>query len=173
MKNIPTTSFDIPTERRDGTLRTTLYETRDTLHVLRKSLFVRGHIEAMGEIDSLIGIAEDRAVHAIGHLDRAGLRTPTPVVATKPAMPDNDIVVSEALPPKLGELREQGMGLSMHCGNARCGHLRSLDLDGLIDVYGTHYDFTTQTRLASKLVCKRCHTVGGRLIVVADRTPRY
>ena len=31
------------------TLRTTLCETRDALHVLRRALFVRGHIDAMEE----------------------------------------------------------------------------------------------------------------------------
>lgn len=55
-------------------LRTTLCETRDALHVLRRALFVRGHIEAMEEIDSLIGIAERKAVHAIGEMDRAAFQ---------------------------------------------------------------------------------------------------
>jgi hypothetical protein len=51
--------------------------------------------------------------------------------------------------------------------------LRSLDLDALIENYGTHYDFITERRLASKLVCKRCQNVGGRLVVVSDKRPRY
>lgn len=113
----------------------------------------------MGEIDSLIGVAEDRAVHAMIGMDRARLRTPIPVVAIKPSVPDDDVMASAALSPNLGELRGQGMGLSMYCGSAG-GHLCLLDLDDLIEVYGTHYNFTTQTRLASKLVCKRCQTVG-------------
>ncbi|MBT1157269.1 hypothetical protein J1C56_16865 [Aminobacter anthyllidis] len=153
-------------------LRTTLCETRDALHVLRRALFVRGHIEAMDEINSLIRIAEERAVSAIGDIDRAQLRKPVFVAVASPPMPE-DIFVPIAQRMKLGEIREQGMGLSAYCGNARCGHLRSLDLDGLIKVYGTHYDFVTERRLASKLVCKRCQNVGGRLIVVSDKRPRY
>ncbi|AZO44423.1 MULTISPECIES: hypothetical protein [Mesorhizobium] len=154
------------------TLRTTLCETRDALHVLRRALSVRGHIEAMEEIDSLIGVAEQKAVHAIGDIDRAEFRKPILVVVANPAMSE-DILIPVALPTRLGELREQGMGLSAYCGNARCGHLRSLDLDGLIEIYGTHYDFITEKRLASKLVCKRCQNVGGRLVVVSDKRPRY
>ncbi|RVA29750.1 hypothetical protein EN935_16280 [Mesorhizobium sp. M7D.F.Ca.US.004.03.1.1] len=126
----------------------------------------------MEEIDSLIGVAEQKAVHAIGDIDRAEFRKPILVVVANPAMSE-DILIPVALPTRLGELREQGMGLSAYCGNARCGHLRSLDLDGLIEIYGTHYDFITEKRLASKLVCKRCQNVGGRLVVVSDKRPRY
>ncbi|WP_156389036.1 hypothetical protein [Mesorhizobium sp. Root695] len=129
------------------------------MHVLRRALFVRGHIEAMEEIDSLIGVAEEKAVHAIGDIDRAEFRKPILVEASL-AMPE-DILVPAVLPTKLAELREQGMGLSVYCGNGRCGHLRSLDLDGLIEIYGTHYDFITERRLASKLVCKRCQMLEG------------
>ncbi|WP_155256368.1 hypothetical protein [Mesorhizobium loti] len=154
------------------TLRMTLCETRDALHLLRRALFVRGHIEAMGEIDTLMGVAEDKAVHAIGNIDRAEFRKPVLAAVANPAMPQ-DIIVPVAAPAKLGELREQGMGLSVYCGNTRCGHLRSLDLDGLIEIYGTHYDFNTERRLASKLVCKRCQNAGGRLVVVSDKRPRY
>ena len=154
------------------TLRTTLCETRDALHVLRRALFVRGHIDAMEEIDSLIGVAEDKAVHAIGNIDRAEIREPVLVAVAHPVEPAA-IVLPIAQPKNLGELREQGMGLSVYCGNTRCGHLRSLDLDGLIDIYGTHYDFNTERRLTSKLVCKRCQNVGGRLVVVSDKRPRY
>ncbi|QKD02704.1 hypothetical protein EB235_15325 [Mesorhizobium loti R88b] len=150
----------------------TLCETRDALHLLRRALFVRGHIEAMGEIDTLMGVAEDKAVHAIGNIDRAEFRKPVLAAVANPAMPQ-DIIVPVAAPAKLGELREQGMGLSVYCGNTRCGHLRSLDLDGLIEIYGTHYDFNTERRLASKLVCKRCQNAGGRLVVVSDKRPRY
>ncbi len=154
------------------TLRTTLCETRDTLHVLRRALFVRGHAAAMEEIDSLIGVAQDKAVEAIGAIDRTEFRRPILVVVANPADPAA-IVLPIAQPAKLGELRDQGMGLSVYCGNPRCGHLRSLDLDGLIETYGTHYDFITEKRLASKLVCKRCQNVGGRLVVVSDKRPRY
>lgn len=154
------------------TLRTTLCETRDALHVLRRALFVCGHTAAMEEIDSLIGVAQDKAVQAIGAIDRAAVRRPILVVVANPADPAA-IVLSIAQPAKLGELRDQGMGLSVYCGNPRCGHLRSLDLDDLIETYGTHYDFITEKRLASKLVCKRCQHVGGRLVVVFDKRPRY
>ena len=154
------------------TLRTTLCETRDALHVLRRALFVRGHTAAMEEIDSLIGVAQGKAIQAIGAIDRAEFRRPILVVVANPADPAA-IVLPIAQPAKLGELRDQGMGLSVYCGNPRCGHLRSLDLDGLIETYGTHYDFITEKRLASKLVCKRCQNVGGRLVVVSDKRPRY
>jgi hypothetical protein len=126
----------------------------------------------MGEIDSLIGVAQDKAVQAIGAIDQAEFRRPILVVVANPADPAA-IVLPIAQSAKLGELRDQGMGLSVYCGNPRCGHLRSLDLDGLIETYGTHYDFITEKRLASKLVCKRCQHVGGRLVVVSDKRPRY
>lgn len=158
------------------TLRTTLCETRDALHLLRRALFVRGHIEAMGEIDSLMGVAEDKAVHAISNIDRAEFRKPILAAVANSAISEaisEAIVVPVVVPTKLGELREQGMGLSVYCGNTLCGHLRSLDLDGLIEIYGTHYDFNTERRLVSKLVCKRCQNVGGKLVVVSDKRPRY
>ncbi|QND68421.1 hypothetical protein HB777_33700 [Mesorhizobium loti] len=117
----------------------------------------------MEEIDSLIGVAQDKAVQAIGVIDRAAVH-PADTAA---------IVLPIAQHANLGELRDQGMGLSVYCGNPRCGHLRPLDLDGLIETYGTHYDFITEKRLASKLVCKRCQNVGGRLVVVSDKRPRY
>jgi hypothetical protein len=154
------------------TLRTTLCETRDALHVLRRALFIRGHMEAMDGIDSLIGVAEDKAVHAISALDRAEFRRPILVAVADPAEPAG-IVVPIALPTKLAELRELGMGLSVYCGNANCGHLRSLDLDGLIETYGTHYDFIPGRRLASKLICKRCQHVGGKLVVVPIKGPGF
>lgn len=153
-------------------LRPTLCETRDALHVLRKTLFVRGHAAAMEEIDTLIGLAQDRATQAIGEIDRAQLRTPILAVAAGSALPAG-VVVASALPTRLGELSEQGMGLSIFCANANCGHLRSLDMEELVATYGTHYDFTREKRLASKLICKRCRAVGGRLVVVADERPRY
>jgi hypothetical protein len=154
------------------TLRATLCETRDALHELRKAVFVRGHIGSMEEIDTLIGVAEDKAAHAIGDIDRAKLREPALVAIASPAVPE-DMPGHVALPARLSELRDQGMGLSVYCGNARCGHLRSLDLDDLIVTYGTHYNFMSERRLASKLVCKRCRTIGGRLVVVSDKRPRY
>ena len=154
------------------TLRTTLCETRDALHVLRRALFVRGHMEAMESIDTHIGFAEDEAVQAISAIDRAEFRPPILVAVANPVV-SAAIVVPTALPTKLGELRDLGLGLSAYCGNPRCGHLRSLDLDALIETYGTHYDFISERRLASKLVCKRCQHVGGRLVVVSDKRPRY
>lgn len=154
------------------TLRTTLCETRDALHVLRRALFVRGHTEAMESIDTHIGFAEDEAVQAISAIDRAEFRRPILVSVANPVQPAA-IVVPTALPTKLAELRELGLGLSAYCGNPRCGHLRSLDLDPLIETYGTHYDFICERRLASKLACKRCQHVGGRLVVVSDKRPRY
>lgn len=153
-------------------LRTTLCETRDALHVLRKTFFVRGHVVAMEEIDTLIGVAQDRVTQAIGEIDRAQLRKPVLTVRGNSALPAGAVVAS-ALPTRLGELSEQGMGLSIYCANASCGHLRSLDLQELVGTYGTDYDFTAEKRLVSKLVCKRCHAVGGRLVVVADERPRY
>jgi hypothetical protein len=126
----------------------------------------------MEEIDSLIGVAQDKAVKAIGAIDRAAVRKPILVVVANPADPAA-IVLPIAQSANLGELRDQGMGLSAYCGNPRCGHLRPLDLDGLIETYGTHYDFITEKRLASKLVCRRCQNVGGRLVVVSDKRPRY
>ena len=154
------------------TLRTTLCETRDALHVLRRALFTRGHTAAMEEIDSLIGVAQGKAAQAIGAIDQAEFRRPILVVVANPTDPAA-IVLPIAQAAKLGELRDQGMGLSVYCGNPRCGHLRSLDLDALIETYGTHYDVITEKRLASKLVCKRCQNVGGRLVVVSDKRPRY
>ncbi|SDA55044.1 hypothetical protein [Mesorhizobium qingshengii] len=154
------------------TLRTTLCETRDALHVLRRALFISGHTKSMEGIDSLIGVAEDKAVQAINAIDRAEIRRPVLVAVANPAAPAA-IVLPIAQPKKLGELRDQGMGLSVYCGNPRCGHLRALELDGLIEIYGTHYDFITERRLASKLVCKRCQNAGGRLVVVSDKRPRY
>jgi hypothetical protein len=154
------------------TLRTTLCETRDALHVLRKALFLGSHMEAMEGIHSLIAVAEDEAVHAISAIDRAEIRKPV-LVAIANSVEPSDIVVPLVQPTRLGELRKLGMGLSAYCGNARCGHLRTLDLDELIETYGTHYDFVLGRRLTSKLVCKRCRHVGGRLVVVSDKRPRY
>jgi hypothetical protein len=51
------------------TLRTTLCEARDALHILRKAISVRGHIEHMEDIDTLIGVAEGEAVRAIKLID--------------------------------------------------------------------------------------------------------
>lgn len=46
-------------------LRTTLCETRDALHLLQRSVRARGHIDAMYEIDCLVGLAHEMAVKAV------------------------------------------------------------------------------------------------------------
>jgi hypothetical protein len=53
------------------TLRTTLRETRDVLHMLRRTVARRGHIKAMQDIDALIGVAESETVRAIKIMDMA------------------------------------------------------------------------------------------------------
>ena len=53
------------------TLRTTLCETRDALHILRRNISARGHMDRMLEIDCLIGLAEDKAARAIALIDAA------------------------------------------------------------------------------------------------------
>ena len=151
------------------TLRATLCDTRDVLHVLRKSVFTGGHMQAMERIDSLIGVAEDEAVHAINAIDRVEVAKPVRVEPESQADP----IPAMPLPRTLVELRGAGMALNAYCGNARCGHLSSLNLDDLIELYGTHYDFGTERRLASKLTCKRCQQTGGKLAVVSDRRARY
>ncbi|MFC3324232.1 hypothetical protein [Mesorhizobium cantuariense] len=45
---------------------------RDDLHVLRRMVATRGHIETIQEIDALIGVAEAEAIKAIRRIDRAG-----------------------------------------------------------------------------------------------------
>ena len=105
------------------TLRTTLCETRDALHVLRRALFIRDHTEAMESIDTHTGFAEDEAVQAISAIDRAEFRRPILVSVANPAEPTG-IVVPTELPTRLAEPRELGLGLSSYCGNPRCGHLR-------------------------------------------------
>ncbi|QND55591.1 hypothetical protein [Mesorhizobium huakuii] len=54
-----------------ATLRTTLCEIRDDLHVLRRMVAARGHIETIQGIDALIGIAEAEAIKVIRRIDRA------------------------------------------------------------------------------------------------------
>jgi len=53
------------------TLRTTLCEIRDDLHVLRRMVAARGHIETIQGIDALIGVAEAEAIKVIRRIDRA------------------------------------------------------------------------------------------------------
>jgi hypothetical protein len=53
------------------TLRTTLCEIRDDLHVLRRMVAARGHIEPIQEIDALIGVAEAEAIRVIRRIDRS------------------------------------------------------------------------------------------------------
>ncbi|MFD1986493.1 hypothetical protein ACFSOZ_29065 [Mesorhizobium newzealandense] len=53
------------------TLRTTLCEIRDDLHVLRRMVASRGHIETIQGIDALIGVAEAEAIKVIRRIDRA------------------------------------------------------------------------------------------------------
>ena len=53
------------------TLRTTLCEIRDDLHVLRRMVAARGHIETIQGFDALIGVAEAEAVKVIRRIDRA------------------------------------------------------------------------------------------------------
>jgi len=60
------------------TVRTTLCETRDALHILRRNVSARGHIDGMLEIDCLIGLAEDKAARAIASIDAAPDEQPSP-----------------------------------------------------------------------------------------------
>lgn len=53
------------------TLRTTLCEIRDDLHVLRRMVAARGHIETIQGIDALIGVAEAEAIKVIRRIDRS------------------------------------------------------------------------------------------------------
>lgn len=53
-----------------ATLRPTLCEIRDDLHVLRRMVAARGHIETIQGIDALIGIAEAEAIKVVGRIDR-------------------------------------------------------------------------------------------------------
>jgi len=53
-----------------ATLRTTLCEIREDLHVLRRMVAARGQIETTNGIDALIGIAEAEAIKVIGRIDR-------------------------------------------------------------------------------------------------------
>ncbi|MFB9978694.1 hypothetical protein ACFSQQ_19205 [Mesorhizobium kowhaii] len=53
------------------TLRTTLCEIRDDLHVLRRIVAARGHTETIQGIDALIGVAEAEAIKVIRRIDRA------------------------------------------------------------------------------------------------------
>ena len=58
----------------------------------------------------------------------------------------------------LGDLREQGCGLSAHCGRRDCGRHVQLDLDALISRLGPGHSY-----LAPDLVPKlRCRDCGGR-----------
>ena len=53
-----------------ATLRATLCEIRDDLHLLRRMMAARGHIETIQGIDALIGIAEAEAIKGISRIDR-------------------------------------------------------------------------------------------------------
>jgi hypothetical protein len=53
------------------TLRSTICETRDALHALRKTVLARGHVGPIKEIDVLLGIAEELTIQAIRQIDSA------------------------------------------------------------------------------------------------------
>lgn len=55
-------------------LRNTLRDTRDQLHQLRKSVAAHGHVHAMRDIDSLMGIAEEDAARKLKVLEMADFR---------------------------------------------------------------------------------------------------
>jgi hypothetical protein len=73
----------------------------------------------------------------------------------------------------LAELKAHGMGLVASCGGPKCGHAWPLDLDVLIEIYGTDYTYNNERRIAFKLRCTRCKHLGGSLMVVADIRPRF
>lgn len=67
------------------TLRTTLCETRDGLRALRRVVAARGHIDAMLELDTLIGCAQNEAAKSIVAIDAAAKRSPPSPEPAKPS----------------------------------------------------------------------------------------
>ena len=65
----------------------------------------------------------------------------------------------------LADLKGIGSRLIGHCGNPNCGHGKELDLDELIETYGTHYSLISDRRIASALRCGRCQHKGGSISV--------
>ncbi len=63
----------------------------------------------------------------------------------------------------LADLKADGTRLIGHCGGPNCGHARQLDLDVLIEIYGTHYSIINERRIAKALLCGRCKHKGGAI----------
>ncbi|UVK37799.1 hypothetical protein LHFGNBLO_004890 [Mesorhizobium sp. AR10] len=83
------------------------------------------------------------------------------------------IVLPTAIEPTLADLKADGQGLMAYCGAPSCGQAWSLDIDVLIELYGTHYGYRNDRRISSKVRCPRCQRVGGTLRVVTDKRPRF
>ncbi len=71
----------------------------------------------------------------------------------------------------LADLKEHGTRLIGHCGNPNCGRGRPLDLDVLIERYGTHYSIINERRIGAALRCGSCHHRGGSVTLAPDTGP--
>jgi hypothetical protein len=61
--------------------------------------------------------------------------------------------------------------LIANCAGKKCGYGRKLDLDVLIERFGTDYEVFNEKRIAAACVCKRCGHRGASLHLTGNTTP--
>jgi hypothetical protein len=70
----------------------------------------------------------------------------------------------------LSEIKAAGEGLTARCAGPNCGHGRPLDLDMLIERFGTHYEMVDERRISASCKCDRCGRKGA-VIQSITKTP--
>jgi len=71
----------------------------------------------------------------------------------------------------LSEIKASGEGLMANCAGPNCGHGKKLDIDMLIERFGTDYEVVNERRIAVACKCDRCGHKGAVVHMVANSTP--
>ncbi|UVK57465.1 hypothetical protein DBIPINDM_008433 (plasmid) [Mesorhizobium sp. AR02] len=71
----------------------------------------------------------------------------------------------------LSEIKASGMGLMANCAGPNCGHGKPLDMDMLIERFGTDYEMVGERRISASLKCDRCGRKGAVIHSLANTMP--
>jgi hypothetical protein len=73
----------------------------------------------------------------------------------------------------LAQIKESGEGLMANCAGPNCGHGRPLDIDMLIERFGTDYEMINEKRISASCRCARCKHKGAVIHSMANAPNGY